>query len=256
MTETPELRRLAQDERDALKRVQHAAEFAIVGVGALAAMTVLPLGLAVLIPAGIRWRTAKEIDVQNRLIEDPPRSDFRTPTAPSFEQLYPDAVEAPRQLLGYVRSSALLCGYEQAMIRAFERILGAREQEEHQFVDERTVEWQKLGLETANALELTAEAMNVLAHLLNGREFIEAEHSLATEVEAVLRPSSFQAAFSDETAAWLFRIGATMDAFENWGIDEEIDFHFQERVFTELSRALRVSSTAKVQLANSLRSGN
>lgn len=178
MATSPELKAAAQDERDSLKRVRAAADLAIAGVAALAFLAVAPVGAVALVPAVIRWRISKELTVQERLVEDPPRYDFERPAVPEFERVFLDYSEAARPVSEYVEASVEACALEEAMIQSVEKALGAQERGESRYARERSEEAGGFAIRTATAFALTAERQERLRTEPEGAQFVDAERAL------------------------------------------------------------------------------
>lgn len=213
MAISPEQRRAAQAERDSLKDVQAGADLAIAGVAALALLAVPPVGLVALIPAVIRWRASKELTVQERLIEDPPRPDFELPAEPEFERVHLDP-EDP--LAPYVRHSVAICAYEEAMIVSVERSLGAQEVGAGEHARARAREAEAFAELARAELDQAASSTWELRNLVASGELFEAEEALSRLDEPPPRPAAPLEALPEATAAWLFRVGAPADVFESW----------------------------------------
>jgi hypothetical protein len=249
---SPELRKKAQDERDSLKRVQAAADASGVGVAVLGALIAPPAMLLALVPAAIRWRTSKELIVQERLIEDPPRLDFERATRPGFETLIPprDLEDgALRMIVDYARASINASGYERAMIRAYERQLGARARGTRDLEDERAAEVERYAIQAAISWQATAKSLRRLADLvIGGPDFIEAEQRLA-EIGRSEWSGRVLDAIPDGAAAWLFRVGVSADVFTD---TINTSFNFQKGVFSELSTAITDNAETKRSLAVAL----
>jgi hypothetical protein len=264
MATSPELKVVAQDERDSLKTVRAGADFAMAAAAALAFLVAPPAGAIALVPAIIRWRTAKEITVQERLIEDPPRADYERPAEPEFEALF--LSDAPRHLAGYVEASALVCGFEEAMIQSVEKSLGAQERGDREFSKERAEDAGVFARQTSEAIAETAARQRELLKFVNTQDLADAERELwgagqfgvdpDLDVQTVFlqaippreRPATPLAGLTPEVAAQLFRMGATPDAFSAWSPDIQRSRH----PFLSLWRPLEYNTVTKVRLAQAI----
>jgi hypothetical protein len=260
MAQTAELRAAAQDERDDLKRVVHGADLAILGVAAIAAAAAAPpLLLAGLVPGWIRWRSSREVVTQERLVEDPPRFDFQGETRPRFEPVFEALFDFSREsdelLFVYARASAEVVGFEDAMVRAIERALGARERGEPEFERDRAEEAERFALETARALDSAAEATQLLAAFVRTDEFSRVDQLLAGDIGTLGLPPRPLAALPDPVAAQLFRMGAPPAAFIEWSDPPPSDEQLRDGVMSRLSGDVERTAASKVQLARELREG-
>lgn len=77
MATSNEVRDAAQGERDRLRDVIASADLTLFTVAAIAVSSTRTFGLLGIVPALLRWRAQKELVVQERLVDDPPRFDFR-----------------------------------------------------------------------------------------------------------------------------------------------------------------------------------
>jgi hypothetical protein len=256
-----EVRRAAQDERDRLKGVKAGADLSAAGVAVVSALVAPPVLLVALVPGVIRFRAAKEIVVQERLIEDPPRDDFTERPAPSFEASFPPPrVESNSDfalLYRYARESIQLCGIENAMIVAIERTQGAEAVGAEEFVHLRNKDAQDLAFSTASMLRRLARTQEEVARLI-GRypHFHVTDQQISTILTGEKPSASLNARFyleavPDGVHAWLFRLGASLEILEgeleaNWPSPEE------DGPFSILAASLANDSKAKLQLANAL----
>ena len=263
MATSAELRTTAQDERDALKKVQAAADFAIAGAAALAFLVAPPAGAVALVPAAIRWRTSREIAVQERLIEDPPRADFEVPAQPEFEQL--DLRNVPNPLADYLQASVSACAYEDSMIRSVEKSLGAQERDQPDFSRQRAQDAGRFARHAAREWRRLARHQEELIELVNNPELVKAERTLWAESEGSfdtlrrsqpptfllevipvgIRPASPAEALSPAVAAWLFSVGASADAFRKWTSEGVANRH----PFLSLWKPLQSNAETKARLA-------
>jgi hypothetical protein len=164
LASSSEIREAAERERDRLSDVVSDADLAMVLTASMAAVTDRKMMAAVAIPAFLRWRASKEKIVQQRLVDDPPREDYREPA-----NINPVAWEAPPDLLAgddtgtylgaYVISSIRTVSYEEAMIEAIEKQQGALQDGEDQFARRRAAEAEELADSAARALHDCAELL-------------------------------------------------------------------------------------------------
>ncbi|MBS1675988.1 MAG: hypothetical protein JST08_01255 [Actinobacteria bacterium] len=262
MATSEKVRRAAQDERDRLKLVKAGADLSAVGVGVISALIAPPIALVALVPGVIRYRAAKELIVQERLIEDPPRGDFALRPFPSFQASLPPpgAAVDPDLALAYryVRDSIMLCGVEDAMITAIERAQGAELAGAGEFVDLRLGNARELALGTANMLRRLVQTQEELARMIRRLpHFALADRQTYTAfAEQPPRSSRFDASvylqsISDGALASLFRMGASIEDLEgeleaDWPVDGI------EGPFLGLAAALARDSEAKLRLADAL----
>jgi hypothetical protein len=219
MATSAELKQAAQDERDSLRKVLAGADLAMAGVAAAAITTAPAIGIVGLIPAVIRWRTTKELVVQERLIEDPPRWDFEEPTQPNFERVSLDFSEELAPLVAYVEGSVNACAFEEAMITSIEKALGAEERGHRAHARNRSQEAGAFAERAAEALEQVAISQGEIPNLVPSGELFWIERWLE-ELEEWTRPDSPLEALPVPVAAWLFRAGAPADAFRTWDSEE------------------------------------
>lgn len=257
MATSPEIRALAQDERDSLKRTRNGADMALAGVGVLSLLVAPPLALVGLVPAVLRWRAAEEMAVQERLIEDPPRDDFDEATAPVLEPFYPpDAVEPwVEPIVKYIEASIALCAHEAAMVSSVEKALGAQDRNEGRYAKERAEEAGAFAISTAQKLsDVTAVLFSLLSRF--EREAMIAEGDLRTELEGAEAPSyeiptSPLQALPDNAAAWLFRVGVPATAFRSWDADGRM--FLAGHPFLQLQGVAFENAQTKERLAEELR---
>jgi hypothetical protein len=213
------LKQAAQDERDSLRKVLAGADLAIAGVAAAALAVAPAIGVVGLIPAVIRWRTTKELVVQERLVEDPPRWDFEEPVQPDFEHVSLALPEELSPLTTYIEGSVKACAFEEAMIASIEKALGAEERGRRAHARKRSQEAGTFAEQAAEALEQVATSQEQIPNLVPSGELFWIERWLE-ELEDWTRPASPLEALPIPVAAWLFRAGAPADAFRTWTSEE------------------------------------
>jgi hypothetical protein len=262
MATSEKVRRAAQDERDRLKLVKAGADLSAVGVAVVSALIAPPILLVALVPGVIRFRAAKELIVQERLIEDPPREDFTLRPFPSFEaSLPPTGAEVDPDLAllyRYVRDSIMLCGVEEAMITAIERAQGAELVGAPEFATLRRKNARELAVGTANMLRRLVQTQEDLARLIRRYpHFALADRQTYTAFAEEPPPSAnFDASFylrsiPDGALASLFRMGASLDDLEG-ALDAGWPVDGGPGPLLGLAAALADDSEAKLRLADAL----
>lgn len=180
MATSADLRRAAQIERDRLQSVCDGADLAMVMVIVGVAPIKHEFLALALVPAILRWRASKEKAVQQRLVEDPPRYDFDEPVEVEFESWDRAPLEARSEdyvplVVRYVGESIRIVGFENAMIDAIEKQLGAAEKGETRLADARESEAESLADESALALiDCSAALVDLLTQGWIGEEESEA----------------------------------------------------------------------------------
>lgn len=180
MATSTEVRMAAQIERDRLQSVCDGADLAMVMVIVGVAPIKHEFLALALVPAILRWRASKEKTVQQRLVEDPPRYDFDEPVDVEFESWDPAPLEARPEdyvplLVRYVGESIRVVAFENAMIDAIEKQLGAAEKGEIRLADARESEAESLANESALALvNCSAALIDLLTEGWIGEEESEA----------------------------------------------------------------------------------
>lgn len=216
MTSSPHIRAAAQSERDALKHVIAGADLALVGIGSAAVFAFPIVAAAALVPAVIRWRSARELIVQERLVEDPPRYDYHLPAQPEYELLLEASFDAAdpieEALLSFAHRSTVVIAWEDALIRATERVLGARERHEVRYVRERSREVRQLADKASTALENAVGTQVDLISVLNSEAF-DAVDSLLAAGETNVSPEESFLNLPEPIAARLFTMGAHVSDF-------------------------------------------
>ncbi len=154
----------ARDERDRLQAVCDAADLALAMAAFGAGSVKKEFALVALVPAILRWRASREKTVQERLIEDPPRYDFDQSVEVAYESwdsrlLKVTSKDSRALLLRYIDASIRIVGFENALIDATEKQLGAIERGETQLAEDREREAEFFADEGALALFLCSAAL-------------------------------------------------------------------------------------------------
>jgi hypothetical protein len=251
-----EVRKKAQDERDALKRTQAAAEFALAAAGVAAGILVAaPFVLAVMVPAVLKWRGSRELTAKERLVEDPPRPDYDRETWPRFERVReiqpPNADPAWKLLFEYARASVDAVAYQEAMVVAYERQLGAQENDRADYAAQRGAEVATFAGESAAALRVTSILLEQFPALLDRPEFHRID-DLAEWRGFGQRSDDLLGLIPDDVAVLLFRMGAPALVYEYSAIDSEAVDILGSRPFSTLAQELSSEIEDKRALAGAL----